>query len=512
MNAQDSVARRYNGLNKKGFMNAQDALMKHPYHLWLFAFVALLIHAYDASTGFSRGAGNATLIFTAYALFAAWAIFVYYKSSFTRESLRYLGVSLFAFALPLILKAPFLRTNSYVVVALTILPVWFLFIAFQSDNKPLLFTARLLVIGFALLLVIIAVGTVTLPDFGMRGVNLGGPFKEFWQDVQDAWAKIKERFRNAGFFNVKEWRQRINVTFNPYAQFYTGQVEENKQEPQGVFLTDVKSLYPVNYVGSPITLMTRLEAKTFLEEPVRVTPSCRLERAGKGGWLGKAEPRGPIEVNKQLTRDILCTFQGENVTAGTYAGFVGASFNFETWAYITNTFVSKQLIEQHLRQGRDINTELAIPKRTEAVYTNGPVEIGISASEQPIDVTLEPLDGKFLHQRFGFTLASRWSQGTLRSVDSVDILVPEPFALEGCVPQLAGRMAEQGFTRYTFDRAKVQVDPRLDYRTVTCELVLPDRAAAERVLAFGEKTPATFVVIARYVYELEKQLPVRVSE
>jgi len=512
--AQQKVKRGYDSANST-FIGAQKAVVQATSGIWtwLFAFATIGIHLFDVINGFSRGGTHATLMFTLYVLLTIWAVFGYYRTNFTQQSMRYIGVSLFAFALPYILQIPFIRNNAYVIVALSVLPVWFLFFAMQEDNSALRFVAKLLVIGFAILLIIIAVSWVTIPDIGgAHGVSLGGPFRTFWTGVTDAWNVIKQRIAGSSLFNIKAWKTKINATFNPYAEYYAGQVEDNKEQPNGVYITGLKSLYPQTPVGTPPVILARLEAKTFLDGGVNITPSCRLERAGKQGYAGVPDPKGPIEVNYKLLRDVTCTFPFDNLTAGTYYGVMGTSFGFETWSYITDTFVSRSLIEQYYRQGRDINRDLEIDQTAEAIYTNGPVELGVSADEQPIDIDLDPSDGKYIHQRFGFTLANRWSQGELASVDHVDVLVPHPFELDACIPALSDKVDEGEFTRYTFDKSKVQMDAVLDYRTVTCQLVLPSRAAAQEVLDFGEKTPVTFVVLARYTYNIEERVPVRILE
>jgi hypothetical protein len=310
------------------------------------------------------------------------------------------------------------------------------------------------------------------------------------------------------------WRERINSTFNPEAIFYAGQVEENRQEPTGVYITELRSLYPVSYVGTPPVLLGRLEAKSFIPGGVRIYPSCRLERSGKRyDYEGtpKLDPPGPLDVNLKLISDVTCTFDGAtNLSPGTYYGVLGASFDYETWAYVTNTFVSRSLIEQYYRQGKDINYELDIPQATETIFTNGPVQIGVSASQQPIDINPEARDGRFIQQRFGFTVASRWSQGELKQVYRVNVLVPKPFEIRNCLPAYKERREEGTFYNYTFEGWQNK-DERNDYRTVNCELALPGKEAARKVLAFGDKTPATFVVLARYQYEIEKKVPVKVQ-
>lgn len=532
------MRRGYNDVNDR-FMAAQDnavAAVKgaavtadKTYHPWLFAFVCLFIHVFDVINQYDRGYTQGTLMFVLYMLVAIYASFFYYRTGIgignkgqaaarvSVDSVRYFFLSVVAFALPYVLRAPFLDRIAYLPVILALCPVWFLYIALHEPRGTLLHTLGKWIVNLvAIALLIIALATFTLPDhFASAGVDMSRPFHIFWNDLKDAWATITERITNAGLFNPIAWRERINTTFNPAAQLYAGQVEQNKQEPHGVYITELRSLYPENYLGTDPVLLGRIEAKTFMDGGFDLTPSCRLERTGKPNEPGNVDVEPPIHVNYLLTKDVTCRFDaaGMNLSRGTYNGVLGVAFDFETWGYITNTFVSRDLIEQYYRQGRDIRRDLGIDRQTGAIYTNGPVEIGVSASEQPIDIDLAA--ARPVQQHFGFTVRNRWTQGRVAEVKSVVILVPEPFELAECVPvhPRSERLADEEMTKYTFLKSDaLQMDPRLDYSTIDCQLLLPTRADAERVLAFGEKTPVTFVVIARYAYEIEKKTRVRVVE
>ncbi len=483
-------------------------------HPLLFALFALLLHAWDAINGFARGGGQHTLLMiTAYGLLALYAALAYYRTGLSRESLRFFGVSLAALLLPFIFQlpliGPYLRGYPLLLTLLLAMPVWFLYIALHEPEESRLRTlGKWWVYALALFLFIIALGMVTLPDAlgSETGVLLGQSLRTTWQQFTESWDRVGERF--GALFNAREWRQRINQTFNPYAAYYQGQVEENRREPHGVQITRFEPLYPRSYAGTEAVVQGRLEAKSFLDEDVRITPSCRLERADRS-WPGIPEPRNPFDVNLKLVRDVLCTYPlGENMTPGGYTAVLGATFDFETWAYITNTFVARELFEQHYAQEQDINEALDIPRTTTAVYTNGPVAVGVSATEQPIDI--DPEASSPIQQRFGFTIENRWPQGEIREVYAAEAIVPEPFRLEECLPTPpAATREEEGTTVYTFEG--IDSEAPYDYRTVTCRLTLPGRAAAEEVLAFGEKTPVTFVVTARYRYQIEEEARLRVE-
>jgi hypothetical protein len=496
----------------------------HP-GMWFWALAALLIHLTDVLyCGLRRGSGEIWLMLVIYAFFTFFICVFYYQTGFDWRAIgQYASISLLAFALPFILSIPYLGSVDNIKVLVMILPVWFIYIGLNQDESRFLrWLAWTPIIVMIVALMIIVLSKVNLPGIEGPSRNLGQAFSTFWIELKDSWATIKERFTKSGVLSYSQWEHKINQTFNPDAIYYAGQVEQNKEEPTGVFITKLSSLNPTTYVGESPVIFGRIEAKTFVPGGVRIHTSCRLERAGKEGYVGVSSAENDtIDVNYKIIRDVTCQFPVlENVTPGTYYGVLGAVFDFETWAYVTNTFVSRNLIEQYYRQGKDINTALDIPTQTEAIYTNGPASLGVTADQQPIDIDLDARNNKFIQQRFGFTLANRWSQGVLEDVYRVNVLVPEPFKLENCLPAAPAQAntvigpdgSSTSYTNYTFSKEAIKFDQRNDFHTVTCELALPSKEAAQQIVAFGEKTPVTFIVLARYQYQLEKKTPVKVSK
>lgn len=489
--------------------------------IWIFAIVAIFIHLADLFTGFRYDIYYRSMFLVLYSLFTFWAVFFVYKTGFSRASWNYVAISLFAWAMPYIRMVPWPKeVSNYLIFVMALLPIWFLYISFNDKDHPMLQRLGYIIMaGFVFLILILLLGVVInrnlLPRVTDVGANVGGSFKRVFIDFGDSWSVVWDKVKTA--FNPAIWKNRINQTLNPRAYLYTGRVEKNKKEPTGVFITKLESLSKSTPIGTEPIIFGRVSAVTFLEHGVNVTPSCRLERAGRGAYLGTPDVEGPIEVNTHLPADVMCTFPADpNMTQGTYYGVMGVSFNFETWAYLTNTFVSKSLINSYNVQGRNINRDLHISPESQAIFTNGPVKVGMSTAEQPIAIDPDAGSDRFITQRFGFSLMNNWPQGEVeRGTVDADVLIPEPFELRDCKPTswVGEPKIENGMRRYSFSRSPdLQLDARTDYQTVTCQLYLPNKEAAEKVLNFGDKTPATFVVIARYGYKIEEKTPVRMEE
>lgn len=497
-------------------------------HPWGMALLALLLHFFDfisplGAGNFDRGTSQGLAMFTAYGLFALWAALGYYRTGLSRASLRYFVISLLAFFLPYLLRIPFLSSMKYVPAIIAITPIWFLFICSNEESSTLLYKiGKYWIYAIVVMLFIIAIGRFSMPDlFVSSGVNIGKDVKDFFADYKETWSDIKQRFVEGGLLCVNCWQEKIDKTFNPYMPYYTG-VEENQKEETGVFIRDLRSLFPVYYNDTNVApqIVGRVEAKTFIPGGLLITPSCRLER-GKMYFYGKSDPpqNEPLELNYKLLRDVTCTYPWhKNMTRGSYKAVMGLSFKYETWSYITLTFVSRSLIEQYYYQKRDINADLDIPETAKAVYTNGPVELGLAGEQQPIDINTEAKrPEQLIQQRFGFTVANKWPQGRVKEVNGVTIMVPKPFILTDCTPVKYSFVDEaEEYRNYTFERigqdGSNQIDPHYDYSTIYCQLDLPSAREAEQILAFGEKTPVTFVVIARYLYELEEKTNIKIED
>lgn len=500
----------------------------------LFVVVAILLHLYDLSRGFSLAGGHRTFMFTAYMLLAFWAGFGHYKSRFSRSTGEHFGVSVIAWGLPFIQLLPgfgslgAIADNITVLMALT--PVWFYYIAFnqkESEQAPPIIRklAVLLLTLTVFMFFILALAGFALPDFLAPGgqMDVGGSLRNFWYGFKDSSSRIMGGFFDSGIFSPRRWQESLNQTFNPAAHFYSARVEKS-EESTGVFIEDLVAPIDRFFLSSnfEVTLLANLNAETVFDTDIEVWPSCRLENYPYA-FRGRVEDQNlPIRLNSNLDRPVRCTFQKHpNMTIGSHPAYLAATFDFETWAYITNTFVARSTIENYNAQGRDINRDLRIDRRSEAVFTDGPVMLAIDGDRLPIDIDPEAPTDDILQERLGFTVNNRWPQGKLVEVYEVQLIVPEPFTLNNCFPEGASDVVDgdpntddpdrQNVKTYVFS-GEVFDDPRYDFKTVTCDLDFASAADANRVLAHGEKIPVTFVAIAKYKYAIEQSTTVTFTE
>jgi len=319
------------------------------------------------------------------------------------------------------------------------------------------------------------------------------------QYLLDTLAKI---FKNFGL----GFKTAIPNLFNATGiSYYTGMVDQNEKTPVGLYISNIRVADKYSYEGYPVIIWADIRGKSFTEE-IRVNPACYIEKVGSG----VAEPTSLSFLGEE--HDTLsCTFN--DVKKGSYRAKVGASFNFETWAYVTYTFVDNEVRRAIEMQGKNINSELDIPPLPEAIYTNGPAMLGMgSMIDQPIG--LDPLRNT-RDPVLGVTLDNRWTDGQISQVDEFILQVPEDFDLVNCDRwggdhQREPFKSEEGYAFYKFSREELG-DPRLEFKSVTCRIHLKDENA-QTFLAGSQKVQRTFVAQVKYIYQIEKTIGVYVRE
>jgi hypothetical protein len=282
-------------------------------------------------------------------------------------------------------------------------------------------------------------------------------------------------------------------------------IDNNEKAPVGLYIDNVRLADEYAYEGYPAVIWADIQGKSFVEEIV-VEPSCYIEKVANG----IVEP-SHLDIFGEEHDTLSCTFSG--LQKGSYTAKVGASFNFETWAYVTYTFVDIDTKRSLEMQGKNVNYELDIDPLPNAVFTNGPVMLGMASMvDQPIGVdtaynTKEPV--------LGVTLDNLWTDpgNRIKDVTEFIIQVPDDFRLVKCDRWPSGEnrepfKTEEGYRFYRFTKNEIW-DPRVTFQSVTCRLQIEDPAV---LLEGAQKVQRTFVAQAKYKYNLEKSVRLYVRE
>jgi hypothetical protein len=232
------------------------------------------------------------------------------------------------------------------------------------------------------ILLLLFIGFVVIPAFGaMPSIN-----QQFGNrlDVWDSMTTLpRDALNNLSKF-FKKGQQAIEKTVNP-GQYYTGLVDNNKDDkPLGVTITDLRAQDHAIDNQSDIVIFGTVGAKSFIGESVHVRPDCALE-TGKEIPRKYIDPPLGLDIIFGSSKSFECTLtpQGE-WGKGSKTVLATVEFPFQTWSYITYTFVDEERARNIARQGQDMRQVLNINEEPTAIYTSGPITVGMGGTSQPI--------------------------------------------------------------------------------------------------------------------------------
>lgn len=224
---------------------------------------------------------------------------------------------------------------------------------------------------------------------------------------------------------ITEFFQKMFVySLGPAGDYYTGRVEENKKEKLGVYIEDIAQADPKLYTDETIVIWATLRAKT-IGKPINITNiKCVVERSGKVVATVDAEPKEVPEFTSLEESDLSCVI-GKLPDAGSYTVKVQAEFGFATDAYQKAYFIDDEKYKALIREDVDPFEEYKIKdKEPIAVYTNGPIGIGIETSTPLIRVReLEEGTDESRGVRLGITVENKWT-GKIKMFNKLTLQSP----------------------------------------------------------------------------------------
>lgn len=292
-------------------------------------------------------------------------------------------------------------------------------------------------------------------------------------------------------------------------QWYTSQVDDNKQQPLGV---EIKSFTPLGipkngmlysttnfYEDQPIALSAVVTIKG-LKNPINTRFSC-FAKGPEETMDGETIPEEVNNVTWQSYLNIEC-FINNKPKPDFYTVTFSADFNAETWAYVNIKFMS---MEEARRLGFKIKST---PITAET--TNSPVKIGVFPNdmEGPFILSKEMADKVFT--TIGAGLRSTL-QGSLTSINEMLIWVPKPFELvidnNKCSQKVTIKDSTDSFTVYKVESFK----PGVLYQAVTCPLRMKP-GSYEDFFKNKKTREVTFRFMASYGFQIQKSTTIEVLE
>jgi len=486
----------------KGYKNTKN--------LTILFWIAVLIQIIDVFIlRFNRTVYFATSI-AMYGILTLLAIWAFSREeghlATPRQIILFILISFFYVVVPTLLYAiPQIRVVGNTTLfdwtsfLLAILPIWPIYIGLKADipfvHKYINFWILFLLFTF-LFGVGFKLSSAHLPLIGGRPevIQVGTVANFLWEQTTESVKNFWDALNPSRFVNVL-----VNASGMNY---YIAQIERTEEAPVGLYIDNVRLRDRYTYEGEPAVIWADIRGKSFMDE-IRVTPTCYIDKVGEG----IANPPFFSILGEEHVF-FSCTFN--DLKKGTYTAHVGANFNFETWAYVTYTFVDIETKRAFELQGKNINHELDIPLKPLAVSTPGPVVLGMGGLvDQPV-----ALDLVYNTRRpvLGVTLDNYWNGAgnRIESVDEFVIMVPDDFELVDCdrgTPEVE-KGAEEGYDFYKFKREQLG-DPRLGFQSVTCFLHVKN---PKQLLGGAQKVQRTFVAKVKYRYNLEKRVSINVRE
>jgi hypothetical protein len=265
--------------------------------------------------------------------------------------------------------------------------------------------------------------------------------REGWSGI---WTAIKNAIGGTQQALVKAVKREIALATGDY---YVGEVDENAQKRLGVFLEDIGTVSKKFYETEEATVYVTLKAETFkTDKPIMIEMFCQANKptrdvpCGGKNPCGKLSPcEGPtppcptvttLEVEQYEEEIVDCAIDSSELGIGSHAITFVADFNFPTNAYIKSYFMEKDRLRAYRRQEIDPLDEFGIEdKQPAAIYTQGPIGIGLGLGEMPIAINIEKGPGPTL----GITLDNLWA-GKLKRIKELKISVPKGIIMKDISP------------------------------------------------------------------------------
>jgi len=251
----------------------------------------------------------------------------------------------------------------------------------------------------------------------------GSSFYEAAYGQQEAWRTMFKGVQTATEVVAKEFQVSYLIGIGDYEQG----VEAQSEKPLGIFLENVAptSRYITLTSGDEkVDVFGRLRAELFgVDKPLKVNLSCRVEGTDK---KGKIVPEKDIEIFQFEARDFDCIFDASAIGVSTANIIVESSFDFETSGFLKSYFIemnrSRALDREMIPQGKTALDAFGISdKNPVAVFTGGPVKIGMGIGKQPFSVSETTGVGPTLT----LTIDNNWIDGKLTNITHLEITAPK---------------------------------------------------------------------------------------
>jgi len=296
-------------------------------------------------------------------------------------------------------------------------PIWFFITLLFVRESVIKKVITILVILMYVTLFIVETDALNNMNSIRGGIEEISPQQK--EVAKESFKKVIEYFKSLPNRTREAWQEQIKYGAGEY---YSGKVDEKAKEELGVTLGKIESSESEIQEGEPITFWTNLKAQTLdKDNPINLKVECCIEKDNFCEVKGEIYPKEEFEVYSLTEEELDCNF--DYLTKGSHKVVFKADFNFLTMAYLKTYFIEEERKREMRRRNIDIFKQYKIKdKNPEAIYTNGPVEIGIEIiKDLPIGLKKEDEFNRF---SLGITLKNKW-EGELKEIKDFFIVMPK---------------------------------------------------------------------------------------
>jgi hypothetical protein len=481
----------------------------------LFAIILIVFHILDLLVFRRGGLVSFDMIlwtFIAYLVFALWAKFFIFKEEGPESLYWFLAIWFVPIGLGLLSKwlgpVPWLGT-------ITIIAAYFPLFIFYFYSKGIF--ARLI----TLYLIAWTIGLLiwqsdNLKNYaGAQGIQPGYnsmlSYEYLFTKSVETLGKLWEKTVKISGQVLAESKRAIATASGDY---YTGTVDAAATKRLGVYLENFRTAESFFYENTPVDAYITMKAET-LDKPLDIGVSCVANDKIPASRILPASTFNIITSDKY---DIDCIWNKEMLKNGIHTLKFNAEFEFTTRAYLKSYVMDRDRLREYRRQNKD-PLEGTPDKNPIAVYTSGPVRIGMGLGQQPLAIGRQ---GEAL-PALGVTIENSW-EGRIIELRDIFFLLPKGIkaSKEGAVTvttsSCAALPAEEqpacdGALVNVYQLA-IQPDEAATYKNLTTKNIrIPlEIESPENVLGKAPIAVQNFKVSAHYRYQLERITTVNVRE
>ncbi len=388
-----------------------------------------------------------------------------------------------------------------------IIPIWsYTILWLRQKARPHWFNALALIA-----LIVFSFAPITKDIFITNAPNILK--QQTLQEAQNFWGEGRQKVVDNIKLIFANWKKEYTKQLE-YATggYYEGQVEENENLPLGVYFEDITSAAREFYVNEPVDIWGNLLVRTLdRDSPVTVSIDCQYEEERIPGTV---RPEDNFTIYTMEEEAIECRFDERTIPIGTRVIKLTADFNFKTMAYLKSYMIDKDTLRSLRREEIDVFDHYGIRDKSPiAIFTNGPVKIGMETNEPPIGLS----EGATPY--LGITIENQWS-GNIKDIRELEVQVPKGMKFfdgncDGKFNELTeGELNPEHHTYVlngkgrTYLKMPIEKDG-IPYRSLRCLMKVYDK---EMLLGDVPFTTKYFRATVSYDYELEHEVSVDIKK